>query len=334
MINWRQTAARQRALAAAAIFAALQAASGAPEAILKGEDMKANPTPRVHRTHGDGRWFPADPGALRAMVKGYLASAESPAITGRIVFAVAPHAGYDYSGRVAGAAFRAISDNARAEGMPEAAVLIGFTHSRPFPGAALLEGDSIRSPLGDAPLDRGAAAILLKDRNRLFADNAPHAGEHSAENLVPFAQAAIPGVPLVVLLIGDHNGGTIAQIAAALNDLAEKKRIVVIASSDMLHDPDYDLVTATDRDTLKKLAALDDAALARAWSGDRQIFCGITGVLAGLRFAKAQGCKAGNVLMYRNNGDDDPSSRGRWVVGYGAAVFAAPGRRSVPDHAE
>ena len=320
----RKMTAKQWALAAAALFAALQCAPGAPETTMKGTDMKANHPPCIRRTHGDGQWFPATPAALRDMVTGFLAAAATPAITGRIVFAVAPHAGYQYSGRVAGATFRAIQDNARAHGMPDTTVLMGFTHRRGFPGVALLDGDAIRSPLGETPLDRGAAAILARGRPLLFDDAAPHEEEHSAENLVPFAQAALKDVPLVLMLIGDHDGKTLDQLTMALNELARKKRIVVIASSDMLHDPDYDLVSATDRDTLKKLAALDDAALARGWSGERQIFCGIMGVLAGVRFAKEQGCKAGTVLMYRNNGDDDISSRGRWVVGYGAAVFAAP----------
>ena len=304
--------------------AMLQGALCASNDLKEGVDMKTTPAPCVRQTHGDGQWFPAQTAELRNMVNGFLAEATVPAITGRIVFAIAPHAGFIYSGRVAGATFRALKDNASAHGKPETAVLIGFTHRRGFAGVALLDGDAVRSPLGETPLDPDAAAILMKGRPRLFADAAPHESEHSAENLIPFAQAALPGARLVVMLMGDHDAKTIDQLVAALVELAKTKRIVVIASTDMLHDPDYDLVTRTDRETLKTLAALDEATLARTWSGERQTFCGIMGVLAGVRFARAQGCKAGTVLLYRNTGDDHPSSRGQWVVGYGAVVFAVP----------
>lgn len=286
--------------------------------------MKTTPTSCVRQTNGDGRWFPADPAELRSMVAGFLAKATPPAITNRIVFAIAPHAGFLYSGRVAGATFRALKENAAIQGKPETVVLIGFTHSRGFQGVALLDGDAIRSPLGETPLDADSAAILMKDRPRLFFDASAHDGEHSAENLLPFAQAALPGTRLVYMLIGDHDTNTINQLTAALEELAKKKRILVIASTDMLHHSDYDLVTSTDHDTLKKLVALDETALAKAWSYDNQIFCGIMGVLTGVRFAKSQGCTQGTMLLYRNSGDDHPSSRGQWVVGYGAVAFTVP----------
>jgi len=94
----------------------------------------------------------------------------------------------------------------------------------------------------------------------------------------------------------------------------------------MLHDPDYDLVTKTDKKTLQLVAAMDSKGLLDQWSPRRQIFCGMAPVAAVMGFAKGLGCKEGKVLYYRNNGDDFPESRGQWVVGYGAVVFAVPGK--------
>ena len=276
----------------------------------------------VNKAQGGGRWFPANGNELRKMVDEYIDKAEAPKTEGRIVSAIAPHAGYVYSGKVAGYTFRAIRDNSKGSNIPETVVVLGFTHRMGFKGVAVMSGDALETPVGTALLDKPAAELLTKNRERIRMNSAPHMGEHSAENQIPFVQRALPDAKLVVALMGDHDEKTLAETVTALLELAKTKKILVVASSDMLHDPDYDLVTRTDKQSLKKVAAMDDRGLAGDWSGDRQIFCGIMPVLAAMQFAKAQGCKEGSVLHYRNNGDDDPSSRGTWVVGYGAAVFA------------
>jgi len=166
--------------------------------------------------------------------------------------------------------------------------------------------------------------VLTGATDRIYFKYGPHQGEHSAENEVPFVQAALPSVPLVVALFGDHDGETLSAVVSALEKLARQKKILVVSSTDLLHDADYDKVTRTDAATLKRIAALEDEALVKSWSPHQQVCCGLMPVLTAIRFARAQGCAAGQVLRYRNSGDDYPESRGEWVVGYGAVVFAAP----------
>ena len=90
----------------------------------------------------------------------------------------------------------------------------------------------------------------------------------------------------------------------------------------MLHDPDYAKVARTDRQTLKLAAGLDADGIRRSWRHDNQVFCGLMPVLAIIEYARALGCASGTLLHYRNSGDDFPESRGEWVVGYGAMVYA------------
>jgi AmmeMemoRadiSam system protein B len=283
--------------------------------------MNTNAQRVVRRAVGAGRWFPASPDTLRKMVNGYLDQAQVGPVTGRIVAAIAPHAGYQYSGPVAGYVYRAIRDQAKRGATPDVVVILGFSHRGAFPGVALMDGDAIQTPLGESPLDAEAAGILVKSAAGIRLAYAPHNGEHSAENQVPFVQAALPGTKLVIGLIGGHDPQTIKGLVTALSDLAARKKILVIASSDMLHDPDYDLVTKTDKKTLQAVAALDTRKLLEQWGPEHQIFCGMTAVNVVMDFAKQQGCPAGKVLYYRNSGDDYPESRGSWVVGYGAVVF-------------
>ncbi|MCP4577049.1 MAG: AmmeMemoRadiSam system protein B, partial [Deltaproteobacteria bacterium] len=182
--------------------------------------------------------------------------------------------------------------------------------------------DFIETPLGKATLDTEAAKMLIGVSPRIFFNYRPHRGEHSAENEIPFVQAALPHAKMVVALMGDHDSETLDALVGALDALSKKKRLLVVASTDMLHDPSYDLVTKTDEKTLKKLAAMDCEGLRKTWGYDNQILCGIGPVLAVMKFAKGKGSQKGSVLYYRNSGDDFPESRGRWVVGYGSAVFA------------
>ena len=291
-----------------------------------GEEGKMNKGPErvVRQVFGAGRWFPGDGRDLKSMVDGYMEGARVDQIEGRIVGAIAPHAGYVYSGRTAGYTFRAIKDNAAAHGRPEVVVVLGFSHRKGFQGVALMDGDAIRTPLGEALLDREAAEILAAGSPRIFLDYRPHAGEHSAENEIPFVQRALPETKLIIGIMGDHDPRTLDELVKALDALSKKKKILVIASTDMLHDPDYNLVTKTDRGTLDKVRSMDHAGIRKGWDYSRQIFCGISPVVAVMRFTELEGCKQGTVLEYRNSGDDFPESRGRWVVGYGSAVFAVP----------
>jgi AmmeMemoRadiSam system protein B len=258
------------------------------------------------------------------MVSDFLEGASVSPLKGRIVGALAPHAGYIYSGKVAGYTFRAIRDQAHAGRAPETVVVLGFSHRAGFGGVALMDGDAIETPLGPADLDKAAAALLTEASPLIRLDYRPHQGEHSAENEIPFVQAALPEAKLVVGLIGDHEERTLDALVSALGDLAHRKRILVVASTDLLHDADYELVTRTDKATLKKVAALDHAGLLASWGYGSQVCCGIGPVVTVMRFAESQGAKEGTVLYYRNSGDDFPESRGSWVVGYGAVVFAAP----------
>ena len=277
----------------------------------------------VRKARGAGRWFPADAAELRASVTAALDGAVVPAAAGRLVGVVAPHAGYTYSGKVAGYAFRALRDAVAAGQGPETVVVLGFSHRAGFAGVALLDGDAVETPLGEAPLDKEAAAALVAASPRITFNHLPHAGEHSAENEIPFVQVAAPRAKLVVALFGDHEARSLEDMVAGLDRLARKTRIVVVASTDMLHDADWSLVTRTDKETLAKVEAMDVEGLVKSWGYDHQVFCGMVPVAALMRFSRAQGVTRGHVLHYRNSGDDFPASRGDWVVGYGAVQFVS-----------
>lgn len=275
----------------------------------------------VREACGAGRWFPSNAIELAKMTSGFIDKAEVGGVKGRIVGAISPHAGYVYSGPIAGYVFKAVKQQAEKGNAPETVVILGFSHRGAFPGVALMDGDAVSTPLGETALDREAAKILMADRDAIKLDYRPHYGEHSAENQIPFIQAALPNARLVVGLMGDHNQKSINQLVSGLEELAKRKKILVVASSDMLHDPDYDLVTRTDKATLKTVETMDDKKLLEGWGYARQTFCGMAPVVVVMRFAASQKCAQATVLKYENSGEKHPESRGQWVVGYGAVVF-------------
>lgn len=282
----------------------------------------------IRTARGSGQWFPDSRRRLEAMVHDFVESADVPIVEGRIIGAIAPHAGYVYSGQTAGHAFRAIKDNAERFGAPATVVVLGFYHRGGRRGVALMDGAAIETPLGQCPLDEEAAAFLQETGAKTLFNYAPHGDEHSAENQIPFVQTVLPGVKAVVGLLGDHDEDTLTELTASLVKLADTRRILVLASTDLLHDADYERVTRTDKETLARMVAMDHPGILKSWNYSNQVCCGIGPVMTVMRFAESRGCAGGVRLSYRNSGDDFPESRGNWVVGYGAVVFAVQERQS------
>ena len=271
------------------------------------------------QTVGDGRWFPANPSVLRTDIERYLEEAQVERPTERIVSALAPHAGYRYSGPVAGHTFSAIRHGYRDQN--PLVVILGFTHRESFNGVAIMDADSLESPLGSVSLDRQASDLLIQSSPHFFYDSTPHQGEWSAENEIPFIQVALPDSPVVMALMGDSSQPIATDIANALFDLSQQRPLILIASTDMTHDPDYDLVSRNDRASLARIEDMDLTGLRKEWSPRTQNFCGIGPVSVAMELARLSGCTHGQVLHYRNSGDDFPESRGEWVVGYCSAIF-------------
>ena len=271
---------------------------------------------------GAGKWFPGTRKELSLSVQDFLDCANVPNIKDRITAIVVPHAGYVYSGSVAGYGYRAVQQNALTHGAPDTVVVLGFSHRGQSQGVALMDGTAFSTPLGEAALDAEAAAILTTSDPRIVFDARPHNGEHSLENQIPFIQAALPSASLVMALIGGRESDALESLAQALATLADKKKILVVASSDMLHDSSYERVRKTDQATLRKMVAMDITGLLHDWDFSHQILCGIGPVVAAMKYAGKRGATKGILLRYRNSGDDHPESRGQWVVGYGAVAFS------------
>src|SRR5262249_12071936 len=150
----------------------------------------------VRRPAFDGSFYEGDARALERDVRAHLSATEQTQAQAETVFgAIVPHAGYRYSGPVAGAVYARIR-------IPATAVVLCPNHTGRGSGAALDPASAWRTPLGDMPVDRRLAARLLELAPRLREDAAAHAGEHSLEVQLPFLQVRRADVALVPVSLG------------------------------------------------------------------------------------------------------------------------------------
>jgi hypothetical protein len=254
-----------------------------------------------------GTFYPADADPLRAAIEGYLA-ASGARTTPMPKAVIAPHAGYVYSGPVAGHAFAALGDGASAI---RRAVVIGPAHFVPIRGLALPSAEAFRTPLGDLPLD-GAALEAIRDLPQVRFADGPHRPEHALEVELPFLQTVLGEFRLVPLLVGDAAPGEVAQVLGRLWDGPET---LLVISSDLSHYESYERARAHDAATAAAIERLEFADL-----GPRDA-CGWLGVAGLLIEARRRGMQAVR-LDLRNSGDTaGPRDQ---VVGYGAWAFHQP----------
>jgi hypothetical protein len=172
-----------------------------------------------------GTWYPGEPERLREMVDAFLAAGEGPQPGLRAL--VVPHAGYAYSGRVAGAGYARVP-----RGQFRRAVVVAPSHYHAFPGAAIFPGKGFETPLGVVAVDRQAANRLASFPG--FVSNAgPYRREHSLEIQLPFLQRLDPDLRLVPVLVGATDL-ELRQVALGLQSLDDGETLYVV-SSDFTH---------------------------------------------------------------------------------------------------
>ncbi len=261
-----------------------------------------------------GTFYPADPDELRTTVAGFLATAE-PQVQRppRAVIApkaiIVPHAGYIYSGAVAGKAYQLLMDGGAARF--HRIVLLGPTHRVPVRGLAAPSTTHFATPLGAMSVDREALARLQDLPQVVFNDEA-HAMEHSLEVQLPFLQRVAPGAALVPLAVGDTTPRAVAEVLARFWDDAGA---LIVISSDLSHFHGYDDAKRRDGATATSIEHFAGEEL----NGERA--CGFLPIAGLLALAKKEGARIER-LDLRNSGDTaGPRDR---VVGYGAwAVYEA-----------
>lgn len=251
-----------------------------------------------------GIFYPAEPEALQRQVREFIDAARH--VTGAAPKAlIAPHAGYIYSGPIAGSAYASLGNAADIHRV----ILLAPAHRVAFRGIAYSSASHFKTPLGLIPVDRQVLEKIAQ-KPPLHLNDAAFREEHSIEVHLPFLQEVLEDFSIVPLLVGDTSP---EQVAKVLEQVWDDPQNLVVISSDLSHYLDYATATEMDQQTSRAIEALRPEDLTYHSA------CGKTPVSGLLLIAKKHGLKARTVDL-RNSGDT-AGSHDR-VVGYGAYVFS------------
>ncbi|MFZ0313571.1 MAG: AmmeMemoRadiSam system protein B [Candidatus Korobacteraceae bacterium] len=264
-----------------------------------------------------GRFYPADAHRLRAEVEAYTAaSADAPGEAKiRAVGCVVPHAGYIYSGHVAGAVYRRLE-------LPRRMVILCPNHTGMGEPLAIMSEGVWQTPLGEVAIDVELATELKQQMPLLSEDDVAHRAEHALEVQLPFLQVLAPGFQFVPIVVGTSNFEVLSSLGVVIGNTLAKHggRFLVIASSDMNHYESDSVTRVKDGKAIDQLLALDARGLYDVVKEGHISMCGYGPAVVMLTAARKLGASKAELIRYATSGDvsDDRAM----VVGYaGLAVW-------------
>ena len=266
-----------------------------------------------------GTFYPQDKGGLFSQVEDCLHQVQALEIEkkGRILGMVSPHAGYVYSGGVAGQGFFALSQTAK----PQVVIIIGPNHRGVGEAVAISRQDSWETPLGELKVDiKLGEEVASRSRFARFDDRA-HAMEHSVEVQLPFLQYVFPeGVDILPIVMLYQDPEISLDLGRAIASSLSGKKGLILASSDFTHYEPQATAEAKDRKAIEAILDLDPQKLAEIVSRENMTMCGPGPVMAMLYTTKNLGATHAHLLCYRTSGDvtGDRSQ----VVGYASVIVS------------
>jgi MEMO1 family protein len=262
-----------------------------------------------------GRFYPRDREALRADVEVFLAQRREKKV--RALGCIAPHAGYMYSGHVAGAVFAAIE-------IPELCVVICPNHTGAGVPFSMMSVGAWETPLGSVPIASDFAATLKKLCPLLEEDSAAHRSEHAVEVELPFLQVCQPKLKFVPIALGTRNFEALEQLGVTLAEAitSQREAVLIVASSDMNHYESDAITRVKDESAIDPILQLDPRALYNVVMEESVSMCGFGPAVVLLTAAKKLGGRSAELVKYATSGDI--SGDRDTVVGYAGIIVPAP----------
>jgi AmmeMemoRadiSam system protein B len=260
-----------------------------------------------------GQFYPADPRELTRLIRKF--SAEDPGVKKiRVRACLVPHAGYIYSGGIAGAVFVRII-------LPKQILVLGVRHSPMGEDLAILSEGPWRTPLGDAQVDETLAQRVKAACPGLREDSIAHSREHSLEVEIPFLQILDPGFSFVPVAVGTLRFEELYELGMGLARVLKESQeeILVVTSSDMNHYEPDDATRIKDAKAIDRMKAVDARGLFEVCRKEKISMCGLGPAVAMLTAMKELGVQSGEVVRYATSGDVNGDRDA--VVGYAGMIF-------------
>jgi AmmeMemoRadiSam system protein B len=259
-----------------------------------------------------GRFYPENPAELNRQISDLVASdRESPPRSA--ICCLVPHAGYRYSGRIAGEVYSRLK-------LPRRFLLIGPRHFPAGKPMAILSEGAWRTPLGQTHIDAQLASELKRVCPSLSEDEIAHRSEHALEVQLPFLQCLCRDLRFVPIALGPVDYSQLKSLGEAIGDVLRRQPdpVLVIASSDMNHYEPDEITRRKDADAIKFLLALDPHGLFEVVRREGISMCGYGAAVTMLTAARLLGATRATLAAYATSADvnGDRSE----VVGYAGVI--------------
>ncbi len=260
-----------------------------------------------------GQFYPSSSPELKKQIESFI---DKKAHKLDVYGCLLPHAGYIYSGPVAGWTVSQIN-------IKDRIILLGPNHTGYGTPFSIMAQGVWQTPLGEISIDDELAKALLGSCKNLEDDNLAHLYEHSLEVELPFLQYFKKDFKIVPIAIASNNVSSLKEvgkgIASVINRLNIKDSVMIVASSDMTHYEPKGEAEKKDKQAIEAILELDEDKLMQRVQRFNITMCGYAPVVVMLSAVKLLGARKGSLVKYQTSGDitGDTTS----VVGYAGIVI-------------
>lgn len=259
-----------------------------------------------------GSFYPVSPTELHAEVTRLLHAELSPQAAKALI---APHAGYLYSGAIAGEVIAATQ-------IPRIVLLLGPNHYGAGADIAVSAADSWATPLGPVPIAEALRRQLCAEISGLLVDERAHQQEHSLEVLLPLLLQAQPQLQMVPIALRSLSLQQCLRLGTELAAVVKAfpEEVLLLASSDMNHFQDAETTEQLDFMAIRKMTAFDPGGLYQTVQENNISMCGVLPAVVVLQAARELGATGCKLLRHSHSGQINGDNRR--VVGYAALTIA------------
>lgn len=258
-----------------------------------------------------GQFYPEDSQQLKTQINTFLAEGQSPQPA---LGLIAPHAGYMYSGAIAGAAFSGVE-------IPATVILIGPNHQGIGASCGVYTSGAWQTPLGSVSINNELATAIIDSDPLFVCDTVAHRYEHSLEVMLPFLRVLNPQVEIVPISLSPHPYHSLQQLAEALSRVITEygRPVLIVASSDMTHYEPADQAAKKDHYALDAVLDLDAKELYQRVKNLQITMCGMPAVVVMLLTTILNGAHHAELIRYGHSGEVNHDEQS--VVGYAGVVI-------------
>lgn len=243
-----------------------------------------------------GYFYPQKEKELRKMI-GQMVSPEKK--KEKAIGLISPHAGFIYSGPVAGAVFSSVY-------LPEKFVILGPSHRNVESRMAIMKEGIWETPLGDVPVDTKLAELIMRQSELVTEDDLAHLNEHSLEVQLPFIQFFKDNISIVPICIAYYASfEDLEELGNAISEAikSSKQEVMIVASTDMSHYVKQEVARKKDFLAIDKILKLDAKGLYEVVNLENISMCGFQPTTSAIVASKALGAKRAELVKYQTSGD-------------------------------